>query len=388
MQTEHAVHVADARSLPLDDDSVDLVVTSPPYPMIAMWDDLFCDLDPTVGEALDENDGERAFDLMHDALDPVWAELARVLAPGGIACVNVGDATRTLEEFALYPNGAELASRLRDHGLTQLPGIRWRKPTNSGTKFMGSGMLPPNAYPTLEHERVLVVRNGGPRTLEPNADERYEAAYFWEERNEWFSDLWTFTGADQRLDERARERSAAYPLELPLRLVRMFSAYGDRVFDPFWGTGTTSLAAMFAGRNSVGVELDASLVDAFADRLADVPERSRARATDRLERHAAFAADRETNYEAEHYDFGVVTAQERRIRPYAVETVTERTTAADAATERAGTATGDRAGRDGDRSSEGRATTAPDGGRDTDTGAATRRWTCEHAPVEFSPSGR
>ncbi|MWG35615.1 DNA-methyltransferase [Halomarina oriensis] len=365
MQTDHEVHVADARTLPLADDSVDLVVTSPPYPMIEMWDDLFCALNPTVEEALADADGERAFDLMHEALDAVWGELARVLAPGGVACVNVGDATRTLEEFALYPNGAELAGRLRDQGLTQLPGIRWRKPTNSGTKFMGSGMLPPNAYPTLEHEQILLFRNGGPRTLEPKADDRYEAAYFWEERNQWFSDLWTFTGTDQRLSEQARERSAAYPLELPLRLIRMFSTYGDRVFDPFWGTGTTALAAMVAGRDSVGVELDAGLVDAFVDRLADLPERTRERATDRLERHAAFAADHETNYEAEHYDFGVVTKQERRVRLYAVDGVTE---------------------------ADGGVTTDPvvgatEGGV-TDAGAAegtaaTRRWTCEHSPVEF-----
>ncbi|MFC5970611.1 DNA-methyltransferase [Halomarina salina] len=357
MQTEHAVHVDDARNLALPDDSVDLVVTSPPYPMIEMWDDLFCDLDPAVGDALDADDGERAFDLMHEALDPVWAELERVLVPGGIACLNVGDATRTLDEFALYPNGAELATRLRDHGLTQLPGIQWRKPTNSGTKFMGSGMLPPNAYPTLEHEQILVVRNGSPRQLEPKADERYEAAYFWEERNEWFSDLWTFTGTDQRLDEQARERSAAYPLELPLRLIRMFSTYGDCVFDPFWGTGTTTLAAMLSGRDSLGVELDRGLVEAFTDRLVDIEDRSSELAADRLDRHATFAADRETNYRADHYDFGVVTGQEQRIRLYAVEAV-DATDPADLET-----------------------TGATDGPLAAD--GATTGWTCEHTPVEF-----
>jgi len=360
MQTEHAVHVADARTAPLADDSVDLVVTSPPYPMIEMWDDLFRDLDPAVGDALDAGDGDRAFDLMHDTLDPVWEELARVLAPGGIACLNVGDATCTLEEFALYPNGAELTTRLREHGLTHLPGIRWRKPTNSGTKFMGSGMLPPNAYPTLEHEQILIVRNGGPRTLEPKADDRYEAAYFWEERNEWFSDLWTFTGTDQYLSEQARERSAAYPLELPLRLVRMFSTYDDRVFDPFWGTGTTTLAAMVAGRNSVGVELDAGLVAAFPDRLVDLPRRTRERATERLESHAASVAG-EGNYEAEHYDFDVVTGQERRILLYAVDGIAEADGGDDASTGDATTVEGEASGESG----------------------ATRRWTCEHSPVEF-----
>ncbi len=331
MQTAHAVHVADAREMALPPDSVELVVTSPPYPMIAMWDDLFRDLDPAVGEALDAEDGDRAFSLMHDCLDAVWDGVCEALAPGGLVCVNVGDATRSLGEFELHPNHVEVTRRLRDRGLSQLPGLQWRKPVNRATKFMGSGMLPPNAYPTLEHEHLLVFRNGGPRQMEPGADERYEAAYFWEERNEWFSDLWEFTGVGQRLAEgedggrlspETRERSGAYPLRLPLRLIRMFSTYGDTVLDPFWGTGTTTLAAMFAARESVGYELDADLVRAFDDRLAGLPERSAERARARLERHVAFTEGREDlSYEAEHYDFPVMTKQERRIRPRVVERV-------------------------------------------------------------------
>ncbi|WP_254537335.1 DNA-methyltransferase [Halomarina litorea] len=329
MQTAHAVHIADAREMALPEGSVDLVVTSPPYPMISMWDDLFRDLDPAVGDALDAGDGERAFSLMHDCLAPVWDGVVDALAPGGLVCVNVGDATRSLGEFELFPNHVELTRRLRDRGLSQLPGLQWRKPVNRATKFMGSGMLPPNAYPTLEHEHLLVFRKGGPRQMEPGADERYEAAYFWEERNEWFSDLWEFGGVGQRLGDgegalspETRERSGAFPLRLPLRLIRMFSTYGDRVLDPFWGTGTTTLAAMLAARDSVGYELDADLVGAFDERIADLPERSVDRAVARLERHVAFAEGREDlSYEAEHYDFPVMTRQERRIRPRVVEAV-------------------------------------------------------------------
>jgi len=343
METEHVVNVRDARDLALPENSVELVVTSPPYPMIEMWDGLFRDLDLSVGAALDDGDGDRAFALMHDLLDSVWERVVDVLAPGGLVCVNVGDATRTVEEFELYPNHVEIARRLRERGLTQLPGIQWRKPVNRATKFMGSGMLPPNAYPTLEHEHILVFRAGGPRTLEPGADRRYEAAYFWEERNEWFSDLWEFGGVDQELAEDVRERSGAYPLALPLRLIRMFSAYGDRVLDPFWGTGTTTLAAMLTARDSVGCELDEGLVGAFDARIGDLPERSEERARERLERHVAFAEGRDDlAYEAEHYDFPVMTRQERRIRPYGVERVE----------------------------------------RDDD-GTDRRRWRCEHAPVEF-----
>jgi len=263
METDHAVVTGDARELSLPADSVDLVVTSPPYPMIEMWDDIFAALDPAIGDALDADDGQRAFEAMHDVLDVVWEQLQRVLVEGGIAAINVGDATRTLDRFRQYPNAGEITRRMVDYGFDPLPDIVWRKPANSGAKFMGSGMVPPNAYPTLEHESILLFRNGPRRSFPPGDETRYESAYFWEERNQWFSDLWEMTGTPQGLDAGLRERSGAFPVEVPLRLIRMFSIYGDTVLDPFWGTGTTTLAAMLAGRDSVGYERDPDLRAAF-----------------------------------------------------------------------------------------------------------------------------
>ena len=80
----------------LADSSLDLVVTSPPYPMIAMWDELFCRSSRAVRNALAAEDGERAFELMHKRLDAVWDECYRTLREGGIICINIGDATRCL----------------------------------------------------------------------------------------------------------------------------------------------------------------------------------------------------------------------------------------------------------------------------------------------------
>jgi DNA modification methylase len=325
METTHRVHVGDARDIPLADDSVDLVITSPPYPMIEMWDEVFASLDPAVEDALDANDGDRAHSLMHDVLDEAWAEVARVLEPGGIAVVNVGDATRTLDRFRVYDNHAKVTQAFERLGFDPLPGVLWRKPANSAAKFMGSGMVPPNAYVTLEHEHVLVFRNGGRREFDPGADRRYEAAYFWEERNVWFSDVWTdLNGESQPLDDpELRERSAAFPLELPYRLVNMYSVYGDTVLDPFWGTGTTSLAAAVAGRNSVGVERDSGFADAFADRIAHAPGLSRDRIAKRLADHREYVreTDDALDYDAEHYDTRVRTKQERHIRFYEVASV-------------------------------------------------------------------
>jgi DNA modification methylase len=331
-ETTHRVVVGDARNLDdLADDSVELVVTSPPYPMVELWDDLFAELEPSVGHRLEDGDGRAAFDLMHGMLEEVWTEVDRVLVDGGIACVNVGDATRTVgETFRVYPNHARIVDAFETLGFDPLPEVLWRKPANSGAKFMGSGMLPPNAYVTLEHEYVLVFRNGGDRRrFEPGAERRYASAYFWEERNRWFSDVWTdVTGELQALDRGdLRDRSAAYPFEIPYRLVNMYSVRGDTVLDPFWGTGTTSLAAMAAARNSVGYEIEPEFVDLFDERVADVPGLSRAVARRRLADHRAFVDARRDagdafGYEAAHYDFPVRTKQERSIRLYAVDDVT------------------------------------------------------------------
>ncbi|MFP4590934.1 MAG: DNA-methyltransferase [Halobacteriales archaeon] len=331
MQTDHRVVAGDARELAaLEDDSVELVVTSPPYPMIEMWDDVFTALDPRVGEHLEAGRAREAFDAMHAALEPAWSELARVLVDGGIACVNVGDATRRLDgRFRVYPNHARVVEALERLGFEPLPEVLWRKPTNAATKFMGSGMLPPNAYVTLEHEHLQPFRLGGtPRSFEPGADRRYRAAYFWEERNRWFSDVWSdVRGEDQALlDDDLRERSGAFPLEVPYRLVSMFSVYGDTVLDPFWGTGTTTLAAMAAGRHSVGVERAPALVAAFDDRVEAIPSRSRRRAERRLAAHAAFversrSEGRTFEHRSDAYGFPVTTAQERHLEVYAVDRV-------------------------------------------------------------------
>ncbi|QCC55744.1 site-specific DNA-methyltransferase [Natronorubrum bangense] len=338
METTHRVFVGDSRDLAeIDDDAVELVVTSPPYPMIEMWDDLFTALDPAIGDALESGDGRAAFDAMHAQLDRVWDELERVLVDGGIACINVGDATRSLDDsFRVYANHARVLEAFESRGFDPLPDILWRKPANSAAKFMGSGMIPPNAYVTLEHEYVLLFRKGDEsRSFEPGADHRYQAAYFWEERNRWFTDVWTeVQGELQTLefaDDDLRDRSAAYPLEIPYRLICMYSAYGDTVLDPFWGTGTTTLAAMCAGRHSVGSELEDAFLEVFDDRIADVPSLSRSVSRARLERHREFVTRRredgnEFEYEATHYETPVVTKMERDIQlreVAAVETLTD-----------------------------------------------------------------
>ena len=190
MESHHRIVVGDARGMDdLADESVDLVVTSPPYPMIEMWDDTFRQMSADVREALDEGWGWAAFEAMHLELDRVWLECFRLLRPGGIACINIGDATRTLGgEFQLFPNHARILQAACALGFTTLPDILWRKPTNAPNKFLGSGMLPAGAYVTYEHEYVLVLRKGAKREFRTDAERiaRRRSAFFWEERNAWF----------------------------------------------------------------------------------------------------------------------------------------------------------------------------------------------------------
>ena len=130
-------------------------------------------------------------------------------------------------------------------------------------------MYPAGAYVTYEHEYILIFRKGGKRIFKGKEKEyRQKSAYFWEERNVWFSDLWEVKGTSQVLNSSAvRNRNASFPFEIPYRLVNMYSAENDTVLDPFCGLGTTNLACMASHRNSIGVEIDEGIAELARERL-------------------------------------------------------------------------------------------------------------------------
>lgn len=244
----HRVIIGDSRRMEeVQDRSVHLVVTSPPYPMVAIWDDFFAEVEA-------HNYGE-----MHDYLDQVWAEVERVLVPGGLACINIGDATRTRDGvFRLYPNHSRIIQAFEKLGLVTLPNILWKKPTTKPQykgkgAFLGSGFLPPNAYVTLDMEYILIFRKGGLRSFAPKDPLRYRSKFTKNERDKWFSQVWSVTGARQSIQGLHR-RIAAFPEEIPRRLIRMFSVTGDLVLDPFLGSGTTLKVALELERRFVGYE--------------------------------------------------------------------------------------------------------------------------------------
>ncbi len=326
MKTRHQIFYCNSNKMEeIEDNSVSLVVSSPPYPLIPMWDEIFKEQNPEIKDALETNQGSLAFELMHKELDLVWNEVYRVLSDGGIACINIGDATRKIgDDFQLYSNHSRALNHFLGIGFQVLPCIIWRKPTNAPNKFMGSGMLPPGAYVTLEHEYILILRKDGMRKFNSISEKenRRISAFFWEERNTWFSDVWTgLRGISQKIKDdnsELRERSAAYPFDLAFRLINMFSVKGDIVLDPFLGTGTTTLAAMASGRNSVGIEIDSNFRDIIITRVNELPILSKRLIKQRIGSHLSFINKRtKENKELKHmnefYKFPVTTKQETKL---------------------------------------------------------------------------
>ena len=323
MKTKHRVIIGNSQNLEeVENESVNLIVTSPPYPMIEMWDEVFSSLNPAIADALNNENGFEAYDLMNKELNKVWAEVDRVLIPGGIACINIGDATRKIgDTFQLFSNHSRIICCFEQMGYQVLPDILWRKQSNKPNKFMGSGMLPPNAYVTLEHEYILIFRKGGNRQFKKQEEKehRRDSAYFWEERNKWFSDVWEdVKGTSQKMkDKELRNRNGAYPFELAYRLINMYSVKGDTVLDPFLGTGTTIIAAIASGRNSVGYEIDPNFKDFITEGILESKDNSNEYIHERIDNHINFVNERVANkgplkHESEVYDFAVMTVQERK----------------------------------------------------------------------------
>ncbi len=323
MTTNHKIYFKNSVNLDdIEDGSIDLMVTSPPYPMIEMWDDIFSLQNPLIKNALNGKRGDLAYELMHAELEKVWKQVYRVLKNGAFACINIGDATRKVDdEFQLYPNYSRILNYCMDLGFSPLPEILWKKQTNAPNKFLGSGMLPGGAYVTLEHEFILILRKGSKRESKTKDEKskRLQSAFFYEERNTWFSDIWdNLKGTKQNnIDSKIRERSGAFPFELPYRLINMFSLKGETVLDPFLGTGTSMAAAMATARNSIGFEIDANFKELYNERFKDIVDWSNDIIQNRLNNHRIFIEKerqaRIFRHNNKKYGFSVVTKQETEI---------------------------------------------------------------------------
>lgn len=257
-QTHHRVLEGDARDLSfLGKESIHFVCTSPPYADLIEY--------PKRSGQLGNY---ASYETFLDDLDVVWAEALRVLVPGGrVACV-VGDVCiprRRAGRHYVLPLSSDLQVRARKIGFDVLTPIRWHKVANikleasTSSRFLGKPNLP-NGIVKNDIESILFFRKPGYR--KPTTEMERASFIPTDEYIRYFSPVWSDVTGQQR-----RDHPAPYPLEIPRRLIRMFSFAGDVVLDPFGGTGTTAIAAMQAGRNSVTVELEPSYVDLIAKRF-------------------------------------------------------------------------------------------------------------------------
>ena len=257
--TKHILYHADARNLSyIKDNSVHLILTSPPYFNLKEY---------RKGKSqLGVIDDYQQF---LDELEKVWKECYRILVPGGrIVCV-VGDvclSRRKNGRHAVLPLHSDIAVSCRKIGFDNLNPILWHKisnakfEANTNSSILGKP-YEPNAIIKNDLEYILMERKpGGYRT--PTIQQREDSRIEKDDFQKWFSQIWEMPGASTR-----NGHPAPFPLELATRLVKMFSFVGDTVVDPFCGSGTTMIAAINTNRNSIGVETEVYYCDYILNRL-------------------------------------------------------------------------------------------------------------------------
>ncbi len=247
--TSHDLHLSDARRLDfLADESVHLVLTSPPYWTLKQYEE-------DGGQLGHVSD----YTTFHEELDKVWRHCYRALVPGGRLICVVGDVCLSRKKnngvHEVIPLHSTIQERCRDIGFSNLAPIIWSKIANAvyEAKGNGAGFLgkpyEPNAVIKNDIEFILMLRKpGGYRS--PSPAKRLLSVIPADSYRVWFNQIWTgITGAS------TKNHPAPYPVELAERLVRMFSFVGDTVLDPFMGTGSTTIACAKWGRNSIGSEI-------------------------------------------------------------------------------------------------------------------------------------
>ncbi len=256
--TTHELIQSDARDLRfLEDESVHLVITSPPYWTLKQYNDHA----DQMGHISD-------YEQFLTELTKVWRECFRVLVPGGRLVCVVGDvclSRRKHGRHVVVPLHADICVACRKIGFDNLNPIIWHKISNAsyevqnGTKFLGKP-YEPNAIIKNDIEFILMQRKpGGYR--KPTNLQRDKSRIEKKDYDAWFQQFWRITGAS------TKQHPAPFPTELAYRLIRMFSFHNDTVLDPFCGSGTTMLAAMKCDRNSIGIEIDSEYCRMAAKRL-------------------------------------------------------------------------------------------------------------------------
>ena len=248
-KTKHAIINGDSRDMTeLKDHSVDLVITSPPYWQLK---------DYGIENQIGYNDSYQDY-INH--LNLVWKECYRVLKNGSRLCVNIGDQFARAVYYGRYkviPIRTEIIKFCEAVGFDYMGAIIWQKKTTSnttgGASLMGSYPFPKNGIISIDYEFILIFKKLG-TPERPSKEQKEQSKLTKEEWKEYFQGHWNFGGTKQD------GHIAMFPEELPKRLIKMFSFVGDKILDPFLGSGTTSLSARNLGRNSIGYEINPEFI--------------------------------------------------------------------------------------------------------------------------------
>jgi DNA modification methylase len=261
MPTTHTFYVGDARDMSaIPDESVHLIVTSPPYANLKRYP---------------ERDGQlgniSSYEQFLEQLDRVWRECARILVPGGRACAVVGDvclSRRRAGRHHILPLASDIQVRGRNLGLDVLTPIIWLKVSNikmeasKSSRFLGKPYLPGGIIKN-DRETIVMLRKPGYR--KPTTEMEQLSRIGKQDYFQWFAPVWTdVPGAS------TRRHPAPYPLEIPRRLILMYSFAGDVVADPFAGLGTTATAAALTGRDSISIDVEPAYVSTAQAAVANM----------------------------------------------------------------------------------------------------------------------
>ena len=223
----------------LPDDSVHLMVTSPPYNVGKEYDE-----DLTLKEYL-------------QFLHRVLKEVHRVLVPGGRACINIANLGRK----PYLPLHTWIIQEILNLGFLMRGEVIWDKGSSAAASTAwGSWLSPSN--PTLRdvHEYILVFSKGAYKRQPP---EKRVSTISRDEFLEWTKSVWTFSAESAK----RVNHPAPFPVELPTRLIQLYTYESEVVLDPFIGSGTTAVAAVNTKRHFVGYDINEEYVQIAQKRV-------------------------------------------------------------------------------------------------------------------------
>jgi len=259
--TRPIVYINDVRNMEFDF-KTDLVVTSPPY-----WNIKDYGQDNQIGY------GQLFSDYINDLSD-VFSKCSKSLNPGCRMCINIGDqylSTEKYKRFHTLSIQSYLITKIVKMGMDYMGSIVWYKVANctstggAASNHLGSGLYPKNGIVSYNYEWIILFKKHG-KSKRPSEENKERSRLANRQRNDWFKGIWQdIPGASQR-----KGHPAVFPIQIPYRLIRMFSFCGEVVLDPFVGSGTTLLAAERCGRYSIGVEQNPDFISIIQEKVPSV----------------------------------------------------------------------------------------------------------------------